>query len=685
MTEEKPKGTTQVEVLPTGISKKVIATSIIIPMVIIPLSILGYGPTRRDNFFDALSGIFFLLIAFNVIAVRLNKLWKLTPQEMVLLYIPLQLSCWYGVGIHFLPTATWPMYREPARTQVLGFFPEWLTVKELNLIQGAFIGRSPVPWSAWTVPLISWFALLASFFMLNWFLTQLIRKPVIEIDRMPFPRMAYVSEIIARGTTFDSSTPSIFSWAKSKWLWIGFIFGAFYGLPAFIAFVAPVPTVFLGYYTFNLSDIMWKYLPGAMWNHDWDSWTFVYSFFAPLDVLASLVTIWVLFAFVLSPLGYALGLLPDPHADGLWSYWNYAPLLKPGYWGAGLYSSGGGLWWALGILPFIFWRRHIIDTIKSAMGKIRLPEEAHSFSYRTVWIGFLVFIIILTGFFTAIGCPVILSFIIVLMYIVWMVACANVTSEIGFVGLYTDIGLSSWTYPMGQALGLWGEPPQPIQAVWAQNYVGALCVNRQRGTPIATYAQLEPYFLASQNERKLGVRQQTRTISLFILGVGLLAIAIALPWTIFSNYSQGMDNIQTGATFIWRSGPASATRARNYSNTWTYLVPTDWIADRGYQILGLGIGFALAFIVYYLRSIFPWFYLHPVGMFVPWWVSLWGPSAMTAAFIIKALILRIGGVKVYENYAVPAFSGFALGYYLLPSVANISLAWPTKVIPVLFG
>jgi hypothetical protein len=82
------------------------------------------------------------------------------------------------------------------------------------------------------------------------------------------------------------------------------------------------------------------------------------------------------------------------------------------------------------------------------------------------------------------------------------------------------------------------------------------------------------------------------------------------------------------------------------------------------QIGHLIFGFCLFFLLQYMCMTFTWWPLHPVAlMFVGTWYchQLW--VSVFIGWLIKALILRYGGSRVYRN-AAPFFIGLVMGEIL---------------------
>lgn len=125
--------------------------------------------------------------------------------------------------------------------------------------------------------------------------------------------------------------------------------------------------------------------------------------------------------------------------------------------------------------------------------------------------------------------------------------------------------------------------------------------------------------------------------------------------------------IHLSAYYEWGAGPLSfreiwgAGLARNeYREVASFLdnpKPPDLA-----RVSATGAGFVLGLVLCVLRWIFPRWPLHPLGfaMATSYGDLIWGP--MLLVWVAKALILRLGGVRLYRRLA-PLFVGFALGHF----------------------
>lgn len=137
--------------------------------------------------------------------------------------------------------------------------------------------------------------------------------------------------------------------------------------------------------------------------------------------------------------------------------------------------------------------------------------------------------------------------------------------------------------------------------------------------------------------------------------VGPLAVMLTFVWI---NYTFGLTRL---AAFNDQFTDSLINRTGNPDNWNVHPGATPWIPN---MIVGMIIVGGL----YYLHSRFVWFPLEPVGWILgtSYMSMLWGIwFPFLIAWIIKTLVLRYGGTKVYENLGIPIAAGFIVGYMLI--------------------
>ena len=94
-------------------------------------------------------------------------------------------------------------------------------------------------------------------------------------------------------------------------------------------------------------------------------------------------------------------------------------------------------------------------------------------------------------------------------------------------------------------------------------------------------------------------------------------------------------------------------------------------------IVKLILGVVVIFLLFFLRGKFKWFLLSPIGFFLG--ASLpayWTPVLIS--LVAKYLIIRVGGVELYESKGKPIALGLIVGWgvcWLLCEVVSFGNVW----------
>jgi hypothetical protein len=82
------------------------------------------------------------------------------------------------------------------------------------------------------------------------------------------------------------------------------------------------------------------------------------------------------------------------------------------------------------------------------------------------------------------------------------------------------------------------------------------------------------------------------------------------------------------------------------------------------RLEGVGVGFIVTAFLLAMRSRFTWWPFHPIGYAIAGTFTMsWLWCATLVGWLIKALVIRYGGMKSYRNF-IPFFIGLILGDYI---------------------
>jgi hypothetical protein len=156
---------------------------------------------------------------------------------------------------------------------------------------------------------------------------------------------------------------------------------------------------------------------------------------------------------------------------------------------------------------------------------------------------------------------------------------------------------------------------------------------------------------------KIGDMTETssRSIGLAWITMTLVMIAFGLMLWMLVIYKFGFYTLLTKGVWVFpmsTGGPISRALTGLQQTGW-------WNVNIYPYIIG---GFALSGVILYLRTIFPWFFLNPIGV----WAGINPLSGqwrlmLIIGLAIKYLTLKIGGAKAYEKFLTPIIVGYAMG------------------------
>ncbi|MBS7617143.1 hypothetical protein KEJ25_00795 [Candidatus Bathyarchaeota archaeon] len=137
--------------------------------------------------------------------------------------------------------------------------------------------------------------------------------------------------------------------------------------------------------------------------------------------------------------------------------------------------------------------------------------------------------------------------------------------------------------------------------------------------------------------------------------VGAMAMVISVP-TIFATrvWLANMFGTRVGLP-TWYLGIDRGEQCLNY----TYSLPSNEV----FATYGAA-GFIIIAALSILHARFLWFPFEPIGFIIAtnfggFWNNLW--SVFLAAWIVKTIVIRVGGSKLYEEWIIPTVGGFAAG------------------------
>lgn len=567
-----------------------------------------------------------MLIA-NALLRKVKPAWMLSATEMITVYIMLTVSVILsGMGMlqflcttlaavpHFLPTEkVWGQYH------FLDLVPKFI-LPRLDAIDGFYKGNQPIPWSAWTWPIVVWsgflFAMLFSMMCIN----TILRKQWVERERLSFPIVQLPMEMTDEKSGFFTS----------KYMWAGFGVACAVESLNSLGFLFPnIPTL----------QIKANDLAPMFSTHPWNAIGYFPTTFYPLTiglgfVLSTDVSFSCWFFYLLTKLENVF-----VAAMG-WTAGAGAPSAPPYL---AQQSTGGFI--GIAIVVIYLARTHLSDVFRHVFLGKQLDDYDEPMTYKLAVYG------LMAGFAVmALGCV--------------MVGMSPMVA-VGYLGLYMVFATTisrlraeagpAWV--MGPGWDAMDSLVRPIgSSAFSHGNLAALAYFHwfsieMRCCPMPV--QAEAMKMAQANR----ARQKIMTVIVLAAIVAGIAIGFWACLAVWYKFGAGSAKVEP-----WRTGMGRAP----FDRITGFIVNPTRPDMQGMAAIVFGILFT--FLLSLMRSRFFWFPFHPAGYVLAntgtmYW--LWCPFMI--AWFCKVLIIRYGGIKAYRT-ALPFFLGLVLGDYTISSL-----------------
>lgn len=478
-----------------------------------------------------------------------------------------------------------------------------------------------IPWSVWIGPLTAWFVLLACAVLVFLSLATLLRRRWVDEERLSFPLtrlpLAILNDEVEHQPFF-----------RNRMMWLGFAVSAslftlnglnvnFPNVPQFSLFIDITP--FFTQRPWSQMDSVGLWLSPAVIG---------FAYFLPTDLLFSL---WFFFLLTRAQdvIAASLGGQPMPietHNARVWT----------GYQALGAYLV------LIVAQVKIAWP-YFAQTWKTAWDKQKpFDDRSELMSYRAAYVGLAAGFAGIVGWLTLAGMSPLLAVVQMGVYLfVVAVIMTRAVSEAGLLMTETSF-LPSHLIRLVQPLPALGPTNLSLLAltdiVFARDLRGVL---------------LSPFMDTQKMAGETGLRPRALLLPLLLAVVVSFAVASAL--FLYLHYTLGGLTLYgypngNAANMFGRAREAIRGTAR----------PPDATAWGG---LGVGLVATTALVI--MRARLPWFPLHPLGYAIaPTWslYCFWFPFLI--AWIIKALIARLGNIRTYRSGA-PFMLGLILGEFTM--------------------
>jgi hypothetical protein len=593
---------------------------------------VGQGPyfTTISLFANVVTILTALLIV-NAGLRRFLPRWSLSQAEVMLIYGMVGIGAALA-GHDMLPILVQllghPFHDGNAANNWLSRFGQYLPmslmVSDKDVLAGYYQGHAnfyqPSILRAWLRPVALWTVFITLLFGTMQCINVLMRQGWQDREKLPFP----VVEIPLQMTDPDAAL-----W-RSRAFWAGFALVGSIEILNGISYLYPsVPSINLKHVDISGQGIFGQHPWNAVGATYYSFYPFVIgiAYLLPLDLLFSS---WFFYFFWKAQLVLS--------AAEAWDTVPNFPFVTQ--------QAFGGFF---AILAFMFWNgRHYFKQVWERIWNAPsdVSDKGEGVSYRTAFIGTVAGFAGLVGFMTWAGMSPYLAAACFLIYFAISLTVTRIRAELGppmhdlhFSGpdliLTTSLGTPAFS----------GRDLTMLTFFWSLDRA-----YRSHPQPIG----LENLKAAKQ----IGASQRTTFWCILLAGaVGTVSVFWAY---LHLAYAYG-----TEAKFHY--GVVFANEAYGRLNSWLQ-TPTP---PEPRATIAIGVGFLFCTLLLLARLRFPWWPFHPIGYAVSssYVINLiWLP--LLIAWIVKGLILRYGGVKLYRA-AMPFFLGLTIGQMIIGSLWHL--------------
>jgi hypothetical protein len=657
----------------------------------------GYG--RVEETYDLLTVLYFAPLMCCLFIAVLNRTGKvfLNKNELLIvismLWVVVWIPNWFGTlnfwanGYNAIQNSYWFDYYVRFAKPVWNLFgpAPWTDMTKWN----SFFYGGSVNWADWGLPTMFAIAWYTPYFLMGVFFAAIMRRQWVEVENLPFPMVTGITRMLNMTYTKEEGKkrPAILT---NKYLWIGIILSIVSCAPSWITNVVPSlqstrPWIVPGNpgeakvaITWGWDFIPLNLLPWVPIVVNLDLPAIGAMLFVPSATLLSYIVFEFILFWILPPVWVAAGWW-DPGVPGntvsiIYNYIaeGFGPVSNANWravWG-GIYAwFGQGALFGVILIPLIMYRKEVFRQVKSIFKSDEEMEKDEPMKYRYLWAGFII-CMLLTAIAWWYGSAGSAPFIWILIsmagiFIFWQVQTSRVTAEFGAVGAiqpdnpahYLQSSLSYW----------WIAPGGPMQLDQGARFLairGSLQYGfTNRGVPLKE--SLEMY--------SVGQKTQIHPKHIFIAGflAVIVSILVTEPTfiTVICHFGEkNLESIMVSATetgemrypfYICQDVPTMKSGIPP--------VPTQWVA--------FAIGIAQTVVLTILRARLPWFPLSPAGAAIAWffqpWAMLW-PAII--AYILRLIVIRVGGIKMYEDKLMPLAIGLVAGWTIMSVLSCVAVS-----------
>ncbi|MEM2702905.1 MAG: DUF6785 family protein [Candidatus Bathyarchaeia archaeon] len=546
---------------------------------------------------------------------------------------------WWDIGLLLARTVT--------SETVLMYVPEFVAVPKdaATLLINGCGSIFNIPWDV-LLPAMIWHTLISALFIgICIGFASIIRREWVDIERLPFPQvtLAYTS-ILGLDNVKNRQ------WTGRTAFILGFIAGFLLEIPISGVNLFPWFPDLYSWRTNTCGPGLHQItIYGQPWNLGFDKDPLTYAIFmlVPLNSLIAMVfyvLVLELALYIAWYTGYYTGIENIGFCGRYWC--SPTPYGDPPYYFSAI-ITGAGL--GLFVITILLERHYIVNTLKVAFRKSSAKEEEEPMSYKTAWVIFIIFFIMMVIFLMYTGMSPWVSFVATLTGLITWIVATIIWARLATIStpcFWITPGLIKMlTWPTDIYLPITSTDLALIGPL-SRHWIGH---RNLAGWGNSFYISIGSYHIG----RLTGVHPRNivkvLTVALFTAVFMGHIMQIVLPGV------YGGKIAMTGSPSLVLIMEIESFTSGGFWNVPTR-TPISEVAPH------LAIGFIFMIVMRYLSTKILWL-PDPIAALVAWW---WLPpwSAALISGIIKYLVLKIGGSKLYEEQVMPFVGGFVLGVTL---------------------
>jgi hypothetical protein len=582
--------------------------------------------------------LLFVLTLGNLALRRLSRRLALNRAELVLIYAMLVTSTAVGgIGMvqFFVTGLPAPYYYATGNNHWREFFPyipAILTPHDHDVISRFFRGNAslydPAVLRDWAIPVAAWTALILLVFVTTLSLNTLLCRRWIEGERLTFPLVFLPLEMTRGGG-------EVGFWQDRR-MWAGFLLAGLLESVDYVNYLYPA---------FPYVQVKAMRLEPLLTERPWSGvGTFAVAFYPFMIGIAFLLTLdvsfscWFFYLLVKAQMVLATA-LGSADADA-------GPMAaRPPYTG----EQGAGAFLGVALLALWSARGDLRASLGSAFGVrssvFGLRNAPGPNTERVAWLGLLGGFAATVLFWNVLGMSLWLSALFLGLYLLFLVTLTRIVAEAG----------AGWHFapnfnPHALIFSLFGQTGFGARDLTMLAYTDWIDMD-YRDHPM-------PHQLEAMKMGSAGAIGTRRLVTALLLAAVLGAVAAF--WANLHIYYEYGAATAKSRPWITSVGQAPFRSLRVWLDSPR---PPDLTF-----VTGIGIGLATVAALGLARQRLSGWPLHPLGYAIANTNSMdymWMPFLI--AWVIKALLLRYGGMRLYRA-ALPFFLGLILGDYVVPAL-----------------